>query len=42
VLRRIFVPKKQEEEESKEDGVVKGFMLYIHLRRSLGRIRHGG
>jgi hypothetical protein len=41
MLRRIFVPKKQEEEENGEDGIVKGFVLCILLRTLLGRNRHG-
>jgi hypothetical protein len=27
MLRRIFIPKKQEEGECGEDGIVKGFMI---------------
>jgi hypothetical protein len=38
--RRIFVPKKQEEQESGENGIVKGFRLFILLRTSLGRNRY--
>jgi hypothetical protein len=37
----IFVPKKQEEEQSGEDGIVKGFMICILSRTLLDQNSHG-